>query len=120
LLHGEGKYDEALAAMSAAADAEDKTEKHPVTPGVPTPARELFGQMLLDRGMAREALAAFEATLKKEPNRFNAIAGAARATQRLGDTAKAKAYFQKLTELASSADTVRPDLAVAREFLAKN
>jgi hypothetical protein len=54
--------------MTAAADAEDKTDKHPVTPGVPTPARELYGQMLLERGMANEALAAFEATLKKESN----------------------------------------------------
>ena len=35
LLYAEGKYDDALKAMSAAADAEDKTEKHPVTPGVP-------------------------------------------------------------------------------------
>ena len=58
--------------MSAAADAEDKTEKHPVTPGVPKPARELYGVMLLERGMAKEALAAFEATLKKEPNRLGA------------------------------------------------
>ena len=76
--------------------------------------------MLLDRGMAREALAAFEATIKKEPNRFNAIAGAARAAERLGDKAKAKDYYQKLTTLASAADTVRPDLVAAQEFLAKN
>src|SRR5207244_8226364 len=46
LLHAEGKYDDALKAMSAAATAEDATEKHPVTPGVPTPARELYGAML--------------------------------------------------------------------------
>ena len=39
VLYAEGKRDEALSAMSAAADAEDKTEKHPVTPGVPKPAR---------------------------------------------------------------------------------
>ena len=64
-LYAEGKYDDALKAMSVAADAEDKTEKHPVTPGVPKPARELYGVMLLERGMAKEALAAFEATLKK-------------------------------------------------------
>ena len=67
VLYAEGKHDDALKAMSAAADAEDKTEKHPVTPGVPKPARELYGVMLLERGMAQEALAAFEATLKKEP-----------------------------------------------------
>jgi Tfp pilus assembly protein PilF len=106
--------------MSAAADAEDKTEKHPVTPGVPIPARELLGQMLLERGMAREALASFEATLKKEPNRFNATAGAAQAAQSLGDKAKAKEYFQKLTTLAGNADAARPELAAARQFLATN
>ena len=120
LLDAEGKPDDALKAMSAAADAEDKTEKSPVTPGVPKPARELYGIMLLERGMAREALAAFEATIKKEPNRFNAIAGAAKAAERLGDQAKAKDYYQKLTTLAGNADTVRPDLAAARAFLAKN
>jgi tetratricopeptide (TPR) repeat protein len=120
MLYAEGKFDDALKAMRAAANAEDKTEKHPVTPGVPEPARELYGVMLLERGMDAEALAAFEATIKKEPNRFNAFAGAAKAADRLGDKAKAKDYFQKLTALASSADTVRPDLAAAREFLAKN
>jgi hypothetical protein len=40
VLHAEGKYDDALKAMSAAAAAEDKSEKHPVTPGTLTPARE--------------------------------------------------------------------------------
>ena len=35
LLYAEGKRDDALNAMSVAADSEDKTEKHPVTPGVP-------------------------------------------------------------------------------------
>src|ERR1051325_165004 len=48
VLYAEGKHEEALTAMSAAADAEDKTEKHPVTPGVPRPARELYGVMLLE------------------------------------------------------------------------
>jgi len=120
VLYAESKYEDALKAMSDAADAEDKTEKHPVTPGVPTPARELYGQMLLNRGMAKEALAAFEATVKKEPNRFNAIGGAARAAERVGDRARAKDYYQKLTTIASNADTARPDLVAAREFLVKN
>ena len=120
VLYAEGKHEDALKAMSAAADAEDRTEKHPVTPGVPKPARELYGVMLLDRGMAREALVAFEATIKKEPNRFNAFVGAAKAAERLGDKTKAKDYYQKLTTLASNADTNRPDLVAAREYLAKN
>src|SRR5215468_5495853 len=110
MLYAEGKTEDALKAMSAAADAEDKTEKHPVTPGVPEPARELYGVMLLDRGLAAEALAAFEATIRKEPNRLNAFAGAAKAADRMGDTAKAKDYYQKLAALAGSADADRPDL----------
>lgn len=120
VLYAESKYDGAIIAMRTVANAEDKTEKHPVTPGAPIPARELLGQMLLERGMARESLAAFEATLKKEPNRFNATAGAAKAAQSLGDKTTAKEYFQKLTALAANADTVRPDLAAARHFLATN
>jgi hypothetical protein len=120
VLHAEGKYDDALQAMGAAADAEDRTEKHPVTPGTPIPARELYGAMLLDRGTAREALAAFEATMKKEPNRFDDIAGAARAAERLSDKAKAKDYYQRLTTIASNPDTVRPALAAARIFLTAN
>ena len=96
VLYAEGKHDEALRAMSAAADAEDKTEKHVVTPGPLAPARELYGYMLLDRGMAREALAAFEVTQEKEPNRYHGFAGAAQAAERLGDKAKAKANYEKL------------------------
>ena len=37
------------------------------------PARELYGDMLLERGMAKEALAAFEASKQKEPNRFHGL-----------------------------------------------
>ena len=118
VLYAEGKHDDALKAMSAAADAEDKTEKHPVTPGVPTPARELYGQMLLERGMAKEALAAFEATLKKEPHRFGATIGAARSAKNAGDAAKARQHYAAAVALAQDAAPVRPELAEARAFVA--
>ncbi len=119
VLNAEGKAEEALKAMSAAADAEDATEKHPVTPGVPVPARELYGSMLLDRGMAKEALAAFEATLKKEPNRLGATIGAARSAEQAGDNAKARQYYAKVAELAADADAARPEAKTAQAFLAK-
>jgi len=119
-LYAEGKYDDAIKAMSAAADAEDKTEKHPVTPGPLMPARELYGYMLLDRGMAKEALAAFEATMAKEPNRFNSFVGAAKAAQALGDTAKAKTIYEKLVALAGAGDSDRAVLAEAKAFVASN
>ena len=117
VLYAEGKYDDALKAMSAAADAEDKTEKHPVTPGVPKPARELYGVMLLDRGMAKEALVAFEATLKKEPNRLGAFVGAMQAAAKAGDTAKAQEYSKKIVAMAGSADKSRTEIAEARATL---
>lgn len=119
-LLAEGKYDEAIKAMSAAADAEDKTEKSPVTPGPLAPAREMYGQMLLERGMAVEALAAFEATKAKEPNRFHGFAGAAVAAEKLGDKAKAKENYQKLISLTAGSDVDRPELASARTFVANN
>jgi predicted Zn-dependent protease len=84
------------------------------------PARELYGFMLLDRGMAKEAFAAFEATTAKEPNRYNGYVGLARAAQVLGDTAKAKANYEKLVALATDADPERPTLAAARTFVASN
>jgi tetratricopeptide (TPR) repeat protein len=119
VLFAEGKHADALKAMGAAADAEDKTEKHPVTPGVPTPARELYGTMLLERGMAKEALAAFEATLKKEPNRLGATLAAGAVAEKLGDAGKARAYYAAAIALTENADPVRPQIAHAREFVAK-
>ncbi|MCK1282226.1 hypothetical protein IVB46_44130 [Bradyrhizobium sp. 61] len=120
VLYAEGKYDEALNAMSAAADAEDKTEKHVITPGPLAPARELYGFMLLDRGMAREALAAFEATKAKEPNRLHAFAGAAKAAEALGDREAARQNCQQLVTLTASADSERPEVAAAKQYLASN
>lgn len=120
VLYAEGKYDEALNAMSAAADAEDKTEKHVITPGPLAPARELYGFMLLDRGMAKEALAAFEATKAKEPNRLHAFAGAAKAAEALGDREAARQNCQQLVTLTASADSERPEVAAAKQYLASN
>jgi len=120
ILYADSKYDDALKAMAAAADAEDRTEKAPVTPGPLVPARELYGFMLLDRGMAKEALAAFVATQTKEPNRFNGYLGAAKAAQALGDTATAKANYEKLIALASGTDSDRPALVAAQTFVASN
>jgi hypothetical protein len=120
VLHAEGKYDEALKAMSAAADAEDKTEKHVITPGPLAPARELYGSMLLDRNMPKEALAAFDATKAKEPNRLQGYAGAAKAADALGDKTATRNNYQQLVALTSNADTERPAAAAAKKYLASN
>lgn len=118
LLYAEGNREQALSMMQDAANAEDRTEKSIVTPGPLAPARELYGTMLHEYGMAADALVQFEAVLRKEPNRFNAFAGAAASANQLGDKATARAYSEKLVDLAGDGASSRPALAAARQFLA--
>ena len=81
--------------------------------------RELLGEMLLEQKKPAEALAAFEASQAREPNRFRNFAGSAKAAEMMGDPAKARAYYAKLAELAKKADGDRPELVKARASLAQ-
>jgi predicted Zn-dependent protease len=65
----------ALAEARDAADLDDHTEKHPVTPGPVLPPRELYGEMLLEAGRPAEAGQAFEAALARQPNRARSLEG---------------------------------------------
>lgn len=114
----QGRKGEALALMRAAADTEDKNEKHIVTPGRLLPARELLGEMLLELKQPAEALIEFETSQKREPNRFRGFYGAAVAAEKSGDKAKAKLYYSKLAEL-SDAGGKRSELTKAKAFIAK-
>jgi tetratricopeptide (TPR) repeat protein len=118
LARADGRNDEALALLSAAADREDATDKHPVTPGPIVPARELLGELLLELGQPAQALEAFERSHPAEPNRFRGLYGAARAAELLGDREQAHTYYTTLLQLAAQADTDRPELQQARAFLA--
>ncbi|HEX6176847.1 MAG TPA: hypothetical protein VF057_00700 [Thermoanaerobaculia bacterium] len=118
LAHAIGFRDEAARLMRASADLEDSTEKHPVTPGPVIPARELLAEMLLENGMAAEALAEVETVLKSSPGRFNAERLAAKAAEQSGDAAKAEAHYRALAQLAK-ANATRPELEKARTFASK-
>jgi tetratricopeptide (TPR) repeat protein len=111
----EGRTAGALRTMRAAAAREDATEKNAVTPGPIAPARELLGEMLLEMKEPTQALKEFQATLKKEPNRFRALYGAARAAALAGDHATARTYYGQLLKICDKADAPgRPELAEAR------
>jgi tetratricopeptide (TPR) repeat protein len=112
-----GRHDEALNLMQRAADIEDTTEKHIVTPGRILPARELLGDMLLELKRPAEALQQFEASQRREPDRFRGLYGAGKAAAQRGDIAKATQHFSRLVEIAGQGNP-RPALAQAREFLA--
>jgi hypothetical protein len=118
LARAEKRDDEALGLARQAADLEDKTEKHPVTPGAIVPARELLAEMLLDLKRPADALAEYEASLKVAPGRFNGVAGAARAAELSGDRAKARALYASLVELGKATDPPRAELKSARAFMA--
>jgi len=116
----EGNKQEALRLMREGADMEDASEKHPVTPGHVVPARELLGDMLLELNQPALALKEFEASQKTEPNRYRGLLGAARSAEGSGNMAKAKGYYSDLVTLTAKSDGVRPELARAKEFLARN
>jgi tetratricopeptide (TPR) repeat protein len=115
----EKRNDEALQFMRAAAEAEEASDKHPVTPGNVVPSRELLGEMLLELGQPEQALAEFERSLKRDPNRFRGIYGAARAAEAAGNAELAREYYTKLQTLTADRDTERPELVHAKAFLSR-
>jgi hypothetical protein len=108
---------EAAQLMRAAAEAEDASDKHPITPGNVAPSRELLGEMLMTLSSPAQAFAEFERSLKRDPNRFRAIYGAARAAEASGNRVAARDYYARLQNLAVNRDTERPEIAKAKAFL---
>ncbi|HTU99063.1 MAG TPA: hypothetical protein VMF13_00880 [Luteitalea sp.] len=111
----QGQTDAAVAALGEAAAMEDATEKAAVTPGPIKPARELLGDMLMAARRPADAQVAYEATLTKEPRRFRATWGAARAATAAQHTDAARAHYAALLEIAGTADQpARAELVEAR------
>ena len=110
----EGDKARGIELLRAAAVAEDATDKSAVSPGPLAPARELLGYMLLEADRPAEALVEFEATIKKEPNRFRGLYGGARAAEAAGQRARAIALYTQLLQVASEPDTSRAELQHAR------
>jgi tetratricopeptide (TPR) repeat protein len=120
IAQAEGRGDEAVALLRAAAEAEDALGKHPVTPGALMPAREQLGEMLLLLKRPQDALVAYESALKIYPARFNGLYGAAVAAERAGDRKAARAYYAKVAQQAARSSSARTELANARKYLAAN
>ena len=107
LARAEKKDAEAVSSLRSAADLEDTTDKHPVTPGSVLPAREQLADLLAELGKPAEALAEYETSLRTAPARLNSYSGAARAAERLGQSDKAKGYGDRLTKLCAGAVPAR-------------
>jgi tetratricopeptide (TPR) repeat protein len=113
-----GAKEEALQQMESAAEIEDGTEKSVVTPGPLSPARELLGEMFLEMNDPARALEQFEATLKKEPRRFNSLYGAAHAAQQSGSRDTSQKYFRELLKVCAHSDKpARSELKEAEQSI---
>jgi predicted Zn-dependent protease len=120
LAHAGNKDEEALRVMRAAADLDDATDKHPVTPGAILPAREQLGELLLELKQPTAALREFETSLVQAPNRFNGLYGAARAARLAGNQKAARNYYGKLLAVSRSADSTRSEIDEAKAFVGGN
>jgi len=119
LAHGRGEKAEALKQMRAAADLEDRSEKQVTMENRLYPMRELLGDMLRANGQGELAMREYEASNKAFPRRLRGLYGAAKAAQMSGQADKAASYFRDLAQLTATADTDRPELTEARQFLAR-
>ena len=119
LAHAEGKSDDSVRLMRAAADLDDATEKHPVTPGAILPAREQLGELLLVLKRPAEAKLEFEASLARSPRRLAGLYGAARASDQAGNASEARRYYAALLEIAGNGGAARAEVQEARAYVAQ-
>jgi tetratricopeptide (TPR) repeat protein len=116
LARAEHHDEEAIRLLRSAAELDEKTGKHPVTPGPILPARELLADVLLETNRPVDALAEYENALREAPNRFNSLAGAARAAERAGKSTQAAELYGRLIKMAVPG-AQRPELAEAQKFM---
>jgi hypothetical protein len=88
MAHAEGKAEDALQLMRAAAALEDASEKHIAMENWLVPMRELLGELLLDLSQSSETLREFEASLRGAPNRFRSFYGA-------GEPQRSKIFYEQ-------------------------
>jgi tetratricopeptide (TPR) repeat protein len=110
----EGKQDDGLKNMHAAADLQDKVGQGEVD----IPAREMLADMLLDSHQPQQALAEYEVALKLSPNRFNGLYHAGLAAEAVGDKTKAQQYYAALLKSTDNGvQCARPELVHVKSFV---
>lgn len=115
LAWAEGKPAEALETMRAAATSEGFFSVESRT----VPAYEMLGDLLLELHQPEPALVAYVTALKESPARFNALVGAARASQAMGNVGAARSYYELLVKCCNPS-AARKEFGEARLFLSGN
>ena len=113
LAYAEGDSAKAISLLRTAADREDAKGLDSVT----MPAREMLGDLMMELKKPGDAIAAYKAVLVEAPNRFDALLGAAQASQAAGDKHSAREYYSQLLKIADPAAD-RPELKEVKAYLA--
>jgi tetratricopeptide (TPR) repeat protein len=103
----------AITLLRAAADREDAKGLDSTT----MPAREMLGDLYMELKKPSDAIAAYKVVLAEAPNRFDALLGAAQASQAEGDTHSARNYYSQLLKIEDPAAD-RPELIAVKAQLA--
>jgi hypothetical protein len=112
----QGKTEEALALLRAAADDQDKVGKGESE----MPAREMLADMLLELKHPQDALKEYEVSLKTDPNRFNGLYGAAQAAEATQQKQKAAGYYAQLVKNCQGSHSDRQELERAKTLVAQD
>lgn len=113
----EGRLDQAIEGARTAAE---KDESYPFEFGPPEtikPPREYLGELLLTAKRPGEARGAFEAALRKTPNRTRAVLGLARACAALGDREQALAHYARVRGNWAKADGKGAEVLEAETYI---
>jgi hypothetical protein len=115
IAYAEGKSDEAIEDLRAAAQREEIEREEPIA----MPAREMLADLFLELKRPAEALSEYKSVLEDYPNRFDALCGAARSAEASANPQQAREFYSQLVKVsAPGAD--RPELRAARDYVAAN
>ena len=110
ILFSEGRREEALVLARQAAVVESGLPFEFGPPVPVKPVNEQVGEMLMDLRRPKEAMEAFELSLKRTPRRALSLLGLARAATLSKDVATAQRAYGELRDVWKKADKTLPEL----------
>jgi tetratricopeptide (TPR) repeat protein len=114
-LFAQGKHADAFAMADRAAALQARMPRPIGRPFPVKGADELYGELLLQAGRAKEAIVWFDRALARTPNRSRAVLGLARAYRNAGDAAQARVTYQRFLTNWRLADPGLAELSEARD-----
>jgi tetratricopeptide (TPR) repeat protein len=115
LAFAQHRLDDAQKLLAPLADKEEGEAES--SQGVPV--HEMLGDMLMETNHPADALREYEATLKTDPGRFDALYGAAQAAAATGRTEEARNDYSQIVHNCAGSDSERAELKRAREEVDK-